>query len=62
MLCLEMIVYFKYSTAKITVREDTIKELTAAEITKWVDSPMQASVKKTRKDLAKKGRRDQNKV
>ena len=46
----------------MTVKEYTIKELTAAEITKWVDSPMQASVEKTRKDLAKKGRRDQNKV
>ena len=38
----------------MTVREDTIKELTAAEITMWVDRPTQASVKTTRKELTKK--------
>ena len=38
----------------MTVREDTIKELTAAKITKWVDRPTQASVETTRKELAKK--------
>ena len=36
----------------MTVREDTIKELTATDITKWVEHPMHASVKKMRKELA----------
>ena len=38
----------------MTVREDTITELTAADITKWVDQPTHASIKKTRKELTKK--------
>ena len=36
------------------VREDTIKELTATEITQWVGRPIHASVDITRKKLAKK--------
>ena len=36
------------------VKEYTIKELTAAEITNWVVSPMQASGNTTRKELTKK--------
>ena len=36
------------------VREDTITELTAIDITKWVDRPTHTSVKTTRKYLTKK--------
>ena len=38
----------------MTVREDTIKELTATEITQWIGRPTHASVELTRKELAKK--------
>ena len=38
----------------MTVREDTIKELTATEITQWIGRPTHASVELTRKKLAKK--------
>ena len=38
----------------MTVREDTITELTATNITKWGDRPTHASVKTTRKELTKK--------
>ena len=38
----------------MTGREDTIKELTAAEITKWVERPTQARVEMTQKELVKR--------
>ena len=38
----------------MTVREDTIKKLTAATITQWIGRPTYASVELTRKELAKK--------
>ena len=38
----------------MTVREYTIKELTAATITKWIRQPTHTSVELTRKELAKK--------
>ena len=38
----------------MTVREDIITELTATNITKWVDRPTHASVKTMRKELTKK--------
>ena len=38
----------------MTVREDTITELTANDITKWVDRPTHAIVETTRKELTKK--------
>ena len=37
----------------MTVREDIITELTATNITKWVDRPTQASVETMRKELTK---------
>ena len=45
----------------MTVREDTITELTETNITKWAARPMHASVKNTRKEL-KKGRFNRNAV
>ena len=36
------------------VQEDTIKELTAVEITQWIGRPTHASVELTRKELAEK--------
>ena len=38
----------------MTVREDTITELTATDITKWGDQPTHTSVETTRKELTKK--------
>ena len=38
----------------MTVREDTIKELMAKEITQWIRRPNHASVELTRKELTKK--------
>ena len=38
----------------MAVREDTITELTANDITKWVDRPTHAIVETTRKELTKK--------
>ena len=38
----------------MTLREDTITELTATDFTKWVDRPTHTSVKKKRKELKKK--------
>ena len=38
----------------MTVREDTIKELTATEITQWTGRPTHVSVDLTQKELAKK--------
>ena len=38
----------------MTVREDTIKELTATEITQWIGRPTHASVELMRKVIAKK--------
>ena len=38
----------------MTVRKDTIKYLMSTKITKWVNRPTQASVKTTRKELAKR--------
>ena len=38
----------------MTVREDTIKDLAATEITQWIGRPTHASVELTRKELAKK--------
>ena len=44
------------------VREDTTKELMAAEITKWVDRLTQVRVKTTQKISGKKGYHDQKKI
>ena len=38
----------------MTVREDTITELTATDITKWGDRPTHASVETMRKEMTKK--------
>ena len=38
----------------MTAREDKIKEMTAADITNWVDRLTQAIVETTRKELAKR--------
>ena len=38
----------------MTVKENTITELTETDITKWVDRPTHASVETTRKELTKK--------
>ena len=38
----------------MTVREDTITELTETDITKWAARPTHASVKNTRKKLTKR--------
>ena len=38
----------------MTVREDTIKELTATKINQLIGQPTDASVKLTQKELAKK--------
>ena len=38
----------------MTVREDTITELTGTKITKWGDQPMHVSIQTTRKGLTKK--------
>ena len=44
------------------VREDTTKELMAAEITKWVDRLTQVRVKTTQKISGKKGYHDQKSI
>ena len=46
----------------MTVREDTITELTKTDITKWAARPTHTSVENTQKELKKKGHRNQNKV
>ena len=46
----------------MTVREDTITELTETDIKKWAARLTHASVENTRKELTKKGRHNQNKV
>ena len=38
----------------MTVREDTITELTETDITKWATQPTHASVENTRKELTKR--------
>ena len=38
----------------MTVREDTITELTETDITKWAARPTHASVENTRKELTKR--------
>ena len=35
----------------MTVREDTIKDLTATEITQWIGHPTHVSVELTQKEL-----------